>query len=116
MDKKELMKICEEMISNPPCCKELAQAGRRWLDAVGTDAEHEAAEALVKELEEDVNTIDETLGFFASPMAEKFCGAEKAAELYAEAKAAKENGAKWCCCPACTKGGIMLDAKDIILN
>lgn len=116
MDKKELMIVCEELISNPPCCKELAEAGRRWLDAVGTDAEHEAAEALVKELEEDVNTIDDTLAFFSSPMAEKICGADVAAKLRAEAEEAKKNGAEWCTCPACMRGAVLLEAKDIILS
>ena len=116
MDKKELMSICKELVDNPPCCRELQEAGRKWLSAVGTEGEHEAALALVKELEEDVNTIDDTLGFFASPMAEQICGREKAQELFAEAKAAKEAGAKWCTCPACRRGAKLLEAREILLG
>ncbi len=115
MDKKELMDICEELISNPPCCRELQEAGRKWLDAVGTADEHAAAEALIKELEEDVNTIDDTIGFFSSPMAEKYFGAEGAKQKLEEIKKAKENGEVWCTCPACQKGAALLAAKDILL-
>lgn len=116
MDKKALMELCEELISNPPCCRELQEAGRNWLDAVGTEKEHEAAEALVSELEEDVNGIDDTLAFFASPMAEKICGKEEAAKLYAETKAAKEAGGVWCPCPACQRGAKLLENKDVLLS
>lgn len=115
MDKKELMAICEELIGNPPCCRELQEAGRKWLDAVGTDNEHEAAEALIKELEEDVCSIDDAIGFFSSPMAQKFFGAEGAAKKLEETKRDKENGARWCPCPACRRGAKLIEAKDILL-
>ena len=116
MDKKELMKVCEELISNPPCCKELQEAGRKWLDSVGTETEHDAAEALVKELEEDVNTIDDTIAFFSSPFAKEHIPKDVAEKLLNESIAAKEAGAKWCNCPACTRGAVLMENKDVLLS
>lgn len=116
MNKEELKKLCEELISNPPCCRELQDAGRKWIDAIGTDGEHAAAEALIKELEEDVNTIDDTIAFFSSPFAKEHIPADVAEKLLKESIAAKEAGAKWCNCPACTKGAIIMENREILLS
>lgn len=60
-----------ELLAAPSCCKELKEACENWLAAVGTseDAEAEATKALIAELEDDVNLIDDTIGFFGTPMA-----------------------------------------------
>ncbi len=44
MDKNEMKKLCEELISNPPCCRELQEAGKKWLGSIGTAGERNAAE------------------------------------------------------------------------
>lgn len=36
--------------------------------------------------------------------------------MVSQAQAAKENGAKYCICPACTAGGAILDKKEDILK
>lgn len=116
MVKSDLMKICEELISNPPCCPELKEAGRNWLDAVGTEREHEAAVKLLSELKEDVCTIDDTIGFFSSDFAKEHFGADNVSKMLEGAKAAKANGAVWCTCPACQRGAMLIEAADIILS
>lgn len=116
MDKNEFKRICAELISNPPCCAELAEAGRRWLDSIGTADEKNAAEALIAELQEDVNTIDDTIGFFGSDFAKEHFGAERAQMILEGALAAKEKGEKWCTCPACQRGAVLLENREVILN
>lgn len=115
MDKKELMNICEELIGNPPCCAELKEAGRYWLDAVGTERERKAAERLISELKEDVCTIDDTIGFFSSDFAKEHFGAENVEKMLKGALAAKADGAVWCTCPACQRGAKLLEAADVLL-
>ena len=63
MDKQELVKTVQEMISAPSCCSELKAAGRKWLDALGTQEEKAAASALLQEIKEDVATIDHVIAF-----------------------------------------------------
>lgn len=116
MDKNEMINICRELISNPPCCKELQAAGQKWLDSIGTEEEHAAAEVLIAELEADVNTIDDTIGFFRTDFAKEHLGAERVESMLTAALAAKENGEKWCTCPACQRGALMLANRDAILN
>ncbi|MBO4383971.1 MAG: heat-shock protein Hsp90 [Clostridia bacterium] len=116
MDKKELMNICEELISNPPCCPELKEAGRSWLDAVGTEREREAAVKLLAELKEDVCTIDDTIGFFSSDFAKEHFGAENVAKMLEGARAAKAAGEVWCTCPACQRGAKLIEAADVLLG
>ena len=84
-------------------------AAQAWLDAVGKDGEKAAAEAFLKELKEDVCTIDDALGFFGSPKAVEYFGEEKAKELEALGKQIKADGGKWCFCPACAAGAKLLE-------
>ena len=116
MDKNELKQICIDMISNPPCCPELKEAGQKWLDAIGTEGERAAAEALIEELKQDVNTIDDTIGFFSSDFAKEHIGAEGIEKMLKEVLAAKEKGEKWCTCPACQRGAKILEAAKVLLG
>ena len=102
--------LTEELIQI--CCPELKEAGAAYLAALGTDKEEDAKAAYIAELKEDICLIDDTIGFFGSDFAAEKFGAEKAAELLAGAKAAKEAGAVYCTCPACTKGLEVLKALE----
>ena len=116
MEKKELIKTAEELIAVPWCCPELKEAAGKWIAAFGTENEHEAAEALVNELIEDVVPVDGALAFFAAPEAAEHFGAEEAARMAAHMRELKENGAKYCDCDACAKGAALLEAKDLLLS
>lgn len=116
MDKNEMKKLCEELISNPPCCRELQEAGKKWLDSIGTAGERNAAEALIAELEADVNRIDDTIAFFSSDFAKEHFGAERAGQMLKDTLAAKENGEEWCPCPACQRGAKMLEHRNLLLD
>ena len=109
MTKQELIETTGALIAAPSCCQELKAAAQAWLDAVGKDGEKAAAEAFLKELKEDVCTIDDALGFFGSPRAIEYFGEEKAKELDAQAKQVKADGGKWCFCPACAAGAKLLE-------
>ena len=84
MDKNELIQTVKTMIVAPSCCADLKAAGQKWLDAVGTAEEKAAGAALLQEIKDDVCTIDDVLGFFASPAAEAHFGAEQAKALLAQ--------------------------------
>lgn len=116
MAKEFFIEKAKELLEAPTCCKELKEAARNWLDAVGTENEAEAAKAFVAELEEDVAPIDGLIGFAGSDFAKQMMGAEKAEKLLAHALEAKANGAKYCDCPACAVGAAILEAKDELLN
>ena len=109
MTKQELIETTGALIAAPSCCQELKAAAQAWLDAVGKDGEKAAAEAFLKELKDDVCTIDDALAFFGSPRAVEYFGEEKAKELDAVAKKVKADGGKWCFCPACAAGAKLLE-------
>ena len=78
MNKNEMIRIVGDMIAAPSCCQEMKDAGRKWLDAIGTAGENAAWDALCKEAK-----------------------AEKCKALAVHAREIKSKGAKWCDCPAC---------------
>ena len=116
MTKSEIVSICEQLIAVPYCCAELKEIGRAWIDSIGTADEQDAAAALIAELTEDICTIDDAIGFFSSPKAEEFMGAEAAKAKLESVLKEKEDGALYCGCEACTLGVKLLEAKDIILG
>ena len=107
----EVMEKVQEMISAPSCCAELKAAGQAWLDAVGTDKEASATEALLAEIEEDVTPIDGLIAFAGSEAGAKVFGEERAANMLAHAKEIKANGALYCDCAACT---VALEVKELL--
>ena len=50
--REEIAQTVQTMIQASSCCEELKNAGRKWLDAIGTAGEHAAAEALLQEIRE----------------------------------------------------------------
>ena len=84
--------------------QELKDAGQKWLDAAGTENAKAAADALAKEIKEDICTVDDVIGFFETADAVKLFGEETAKNVAAHAREIKSKGAKWCDCPACAAG------------
>ena len=112
--KEQIIEKVKEAIAAPSCCAGLKAAGEKYLEAAGTDAEAEAAKALVAELENDVQDINDSLAFFKSDMGKQFFGdqVEGMIKAYEEAVAAGEDT---CLCPACQAGKALLGMKDEIL-
>ena len=60
---EELTAKTRALMEAPTCSAEAKAAAQRWLDAVGTDAESEARESYIAELEEDIMPIGKLIGF-----------------------------------------------------
>ncbi len=116
MTKTDLIQKVKDVIAAPSCCAELRTVVQAYLDALGTADEPAAAKTLIAELEEDVLSIDELIGFAGSDDGKAIFGAEKAAGMVAAAQKAKSEGVKYCICPACTAGGAILDNKDLLFS
>ncbi len=115
MERNEVLEKVKEVVSAPSCCAELKAAAQAYLDALGKPGEKAAAEALIAELEADVMTIDNVLAFFESKAGMEYFGSERAAGLAAHAREVKAAGGKYCDCPACAPGKIILDNRNAIL-
>lgn len=96
----EVAEKIKAMISAPSCCKELKAAGQHYLDALGTSNEASAKAALLAEIDEDILSIDQLIGFLESPAGAKALGPGLEPFL-AKAKEAKAAGEKHCICAAC---------------
>ena len=51
----------KEVIAAPSCCKELKDVAQKYLDALDTADEMAAGRLLIAELEEDVQSLDDTI-------------------------------------------------------
>ncbi len=105
----------QAILAAESCCPELKEIGMEWLQASGGDQEAAATKALLHELEEDVNTIDDTIAFLSSPAAAAMLGAEVAQGMAAQAREHKAAGGTHCFCPACANGKAILDIRDRLL-
>ncbi len=114
MSKKDLIQKAEEMILAPSCYIGAKAAAMKWINAIGSEGEKAAAEALIKELEADVLSIDRYLTI-QKEMTPFILGKEKAEEMYEKGMNAKADGGKWCLCAACQAGGIILENKKLLL-
>ena len=102
------------VISAPSCSKELKIVEQEYLDSDKSSKKPLITEKLLAELEADVQTIDEVLAFFSSEAGEKFFGLETANRLKAQAQKVKREGGKFCFCPACENGKIILAHKELL--
>ncbi len=103
-----------EMMEAPSCCAELRAAAQAWLDTYDDGNANQApTAALIKELEEDITSLDDFLGFLKSDAAKGFFGDALPAML-AEAEAAKAAGGTVCTCKACQLGAEILKQKDFL--
>lgn len=120
MIKKEVLdyvvKETNALINAGSTCKEAKEAAEKWLKAVGTENEAAETERYIKELEEDIEGIDDLIAFASSPLAVKIFGEEKAKAFLAHAEELKASGAKYCDCPACTACANILSKKSELLK
>ena len=104
----------EALVEAPTVCKELKAAAEEWLATYDDgNKNQEPTKKFIKALEENVNTIDDTLAFFKSDAAKAHLG-DKVAEMTAAAEAAKAAGEDTCTCPACQLGKQILAGKDYL--
>ena len=115
MDKQEVLKLVEEVISAGSCCDELKILGNKYLASVGTDDEKILAEALLVEAEEDVVTVDDNIEFFGSDLGRKIFGDEVALQKKEHAERRKAAGEIYCDCEACSGCLKLLENRDVIL-
>ena len=104
------------LINAPSCCAEAKEAANKWLEAVNTEKQDEAAKALIEEIAADIIPIDGLIAFAESDMGAKVFGEEGAKNILIHAKEIKSNGAKYCDCPACAACEALLEKKDEILK
>jgi len=97
-----------DLIAAPSCCAEAKAAGEAWLAAAGTEKEDAETTKLVKELQEDITSIDGLIAFAGSDYAAKIYGKDGAEKLLAHAKQRKADGEKYCDCPACVAAAAIL--------
>lgn len=91
--------------------QETKDAANAWLEATAEandDAIEAATQQLVDYLDGRPNTIDGVIAFAQSPVAVEMFGEEGAAQMLANMQAAKEAGAKFCACDACTAASQIL--------
>ena len=105
----------KELIDAPTCSQEAREAAKAWLDAVGTDKEHEETKKYIAELEEDIVTVDGLIAFAESEAGAGVFG-EKAPEVAAHGREIKAAGAKYCDCPACAAVEAILSKKEEMLQ
>lgn len=110
MTKQDLLEVAKKAAAAPSCYPGLKTLIEAWEKALGTSEEHAAAEKMLAGLEECVTDIDGLIAFAGSPEGAKILGGEEAAaHTLAAAKDAKAKGTKYCICPACTNGAILLE-------
>lgn len=110
LTRDELIRKVNEVLAASSCCPELRDKAQAYLDSVDKENEDEAREALFQELREDVCLLDQVIPFFESEAATKIFGEQEAKLMTKMAKEKKAIGGKYCICPACTAGGVILDS------
>ena len=104
-----------DLLAAPSACQEVKAAATAWLAAVGTEKEAEETAKYIAELETDIMPIDDLIAFGQTELALQIFGAEGVKKLQAHAQELKDNGAKYCDCPACAACKAILDRKAEML-
>ncbi len=107
-----MKELVVELMNAPTCCEELKEVCEKYIKVVDSDEEKAALSELIKAINENINTIDETIEFCKSDKALNMLGEEKCKFLLDKALLAKENGAKYCDCPACSVAEKILNAYE----
>lgn len=115
-EKTYVIEKTKELLEAASCCAEAKAAAQKWLDAVGTEEEANAAKAYVEELEADIVPIDGLIAFAKSEAGANVFGAEKAGQIAVHAEEIKAAGAKYCDCPACAAVEAILEKKEVLLK
>lgn len=109
MKKEELIEAIQKTISAPSCHKDLKAIGEAWLQAENTPEQAKLGKDLLRELREDVCSIDDLIQMTTTEKAAQMFGKEKCEEMHRAAIEAKGKGVRYCLCDACTNGGKVLD-------
>lgn len=96
----------------PSCCAELKKVCEEWLEKQNL----EATQKLIDELKADVQPIEMVIQFFQSETAANIFGKEQAQAILQHAQDVKAQGGKWCDCPACANGRVVLDHAEHLLK
>ena len=104
LDRSAVIDEVQKLADAPSVYEGLKAKAEAFLGAVDTPQEKSAFRTLMDEIKSDVLTIDQLIGFTESPDGTAVFGAQKAGELAAAAKQAKEQGEDTCICPACQAG------------
>ena len=115
MDKNAVIEKIKELVAAPSVYAGLKEVGEKYLKSVGSADEKANAKILVDAVGECVQTIDDVIDFFGSVDAEKKFGKETAQNILAHMKEVKAKGGKYCDCPACSAGLVILENKNVIL-
>ncbi len=102
MNKENLQQAMEksrELLKSDMACKDARQAAEQWLANPEDAAE---TEEYVKELQEDIEPMEDVIAFAKSSKAIELIGQQEAASLLAHCRKQLEAGVKNCDCPACT--------------
>lgn len=108
MNHNEVIAKVNELIAAPMCNPELKAKAEAYLN----EQNKANIDALLKALEENVCSIDETLGFAESEMGKKVFGEETAAFMVKKGNEVKAAGGKYCFCPACQAGSAIYENKE----
>ena len=115
MEKKDIIKLVEDIVSAGSCCDALKIIGRQYLDGIGTADEKVLGEALLAEAEADVVTVDDNIEFFGSDLGRTIFGDAVALQKKEHAEKRKAAGEIYCDCEACSGCLKLLDNRDLIL-
>lgn len=115
MDKQTLIEKIKAMAAAPSCCATLKATAAVYVDAVGTADEKIAAQNLIAEIEQDIQTIDGLVAFAHSEQAVQIFGEAAAKKFAAHADELKASGAEYCDCGACAPAVEILQHKEILL-
>lgn len=119
MEKNELNEVLKDvqaLLDASSCCQEAKDAALAWKEALGTTEEKVKAQALLKELEEDIMLIDDLIGFAMSDAGKACFGEKMAQDISTHAQEIKAKGALYCDCPACQAAEAILKKKDLLLK
>lgn len=89
------------LVEAPTVCKEAKEAAQKFLESVGSDTMQEHLHAFIKEIKEDIVTIEDLIAFSTSDAGKHHFGEETANQIAQHALEIKDQGAKYCDCPAC---------------
>lgn len=112
---EEVLSNAEILKNSPTGCNEAKLAAEEFINALGTENEKDETVKFIKELEEDIEPIDDLIAFATSPLAKRIFG-DKAEGFKEHAYKLKAAGAKYCDCPACSACANILKYKDELLG
>ena len=114
MTKAELAEKVKDLTNAPSCYPALKALAEEWLKTQDTAEKKTISAKLIAELEEDVQTAEDTLSFFESDFGREKVGAEFADRMAAHFKETIAAGGKWCDCPACACCVKIIDNAELL--